>query len=211
MATGTRGPSTMKKALLIGCGNERGENIIKGCHAAGFKVTNIGSSVSKLTHVHSIKRDWAKLDITEVHKILQKLDHGFDFIFFNQNASSLGPDDFNSHSKTLDLWALHKSWLNSYWLSCQMPYIIIKSLEKKLSTNTIIGWMLSSFIDKDKKGVETHPDYSGYKYTNYLLMKNFNTKYQCFGIDPEFETSDKIQPLIKEICLGNKKCDGKLF
>ena len=73
MATGTRGPSTMKKALLIGCGNERGENIIKGCHAAGFKVTNIGSSVSKLTHVHSIKRDWAKLDITEVHKILQKL------------------------------------------------------------------------------------------------------------------------------------------
>jgi hypothetical protein len=42
-------------------------------------------------------------------------------------------------------------------------------------------------------------------------MKNFNTKYQCFGINPEFETSDKIQLLIKEICSGSKKCDGKIF
>ena len=90
-------------------------------------------------------------------------------------------------------------------------YFLIKTLETNLHHETIIGWMLSSYIDKNKEGVETHPDYSGNKYTNYMLMKNFNTKYQCFGINPEFETTDKIQPLIKEICSGNKKCDGKLF
>ena len=41
--------------------------------------------------------------------------------------------------------------------------------------------MLSGFIDISKEGVEDHPDYSGYKFTNYLLMRNFNKKFPCFS------------------------------
>ena len=201
----------MKQALLIGCGNQRGERIVNGCMGAGYSVTNIGSGASAIQTVNNIKIEWKDLDIIKLHKILVKIKHKVDFIFFNQNASSLSNIDFTQPKKTLDTWGLVKSWGHSYWLSCQLPYFLIKTLEKNLHHETIIGWMLSSYIDKNKEGVETHPDYSGNKYTNYMLMKNFNTKYQCFGINPEFETTDKIQPLIKEICSGNKKCDGKLF
>ena len=201
----------MKQALLIGCGNQRGERIVNGCIEAGYSVTNIGSGASAIQTVNNIKIEWKDLDIIKLHKILVKINHKVDFIFFNQNASSLSNIDFTQPKNTLDTWGLVKSWGHSYWLSCQLPYFLIKTLEKNLHHETIIGWMLSSYIDKNKEGVETHPDYSGNKYTNYMLMKNFNTKYQCFGINPEFETTDKIQPLIKEICSGNKKCDGKLF
>jgi len=201
----------MKQALLIGCGNRRGEYIVKGCTEAGYNVTNIGATDSILPGIKNITIDWHSLDITRLHKILKTIEHKVDFIFFNQNASSLSQSDFTEHKDTLGVWGLMKNWTKSYWLSCQMPYFLIKTLDSKLHKDSIVGWMLSSYIDKNKEGVETHPDYSGYKYTNYMLMKNFNTKYQCFGIDPEFETSDKIQPLIKEICSGNKKCDGKLF
>ena len=201
----------MKQALLIGCGNQRGERIVNGCIEAGYSVTNIGSGASAIPTVNNIKIKWTDLDIIKLHKILVKINHKVDFIFFNQNASSLSNIDFTQPKKTLDTWSLVKSWGHSYWLSCQLPYFLIKTLEKNLHHETIIGWMLSSYIDKNKQGVETHPDYSGNKYTNYMLMKNFNTKYQCFGINPEFEKGDKIQPLIKEICLGNKKCDGELF
>jgi hypothetical protein len=201
----------MKQALLIGCGNQKGERIVNGCIEAGYSVANIGSGASTIPTVNNIKIEWGALDIIKLHKILVKINHKVDFIFFNQNASSLSNIDFTQLKKTLDTWGLVKSWGHSYWLSCQLPYFLIKTLEKNLHHETIIGWMLSSYIDKNKEGVETHPDYSGNKYTNYMLMKNFNTKYQCFGIDPEFETSDKIQPLIKEICSGNKKCDGELF
>ena len=201
----------MKQALLIGCGNQRGERIVNGCIEAGYSVTNIGSGASAIQTVNNIKIEWKDLDIIKLHKILVKINHKVDFIFFNQNASSLSNIDFTQPKNTLDTWGLVKSWGHSYWLSCQLPYFLIKTLEKNLHHETIIGWMLSSYIDKNKEGVETHPDYSGNKYTNYMLMKNFNTKYQCFGINPEFETSDKIQLLIKEICSGSKKCDGKIF
>ena len=71
--------------------------------------------------------------------------------------------------------------------------------------------MLSSFIDKDKEGVDEHPDYSGYKFTNYLVMKNFANKFNCFGINPDFDKEDGIKKLIKQICIDNKKCNGEVF
>ena len=143
--------------------------------------------------------------------MLKEIDYKIDFIFFNQNASSLANIDFTQPKETVDTWSITKSWGHSYWLSCQLPYFIIKTLETNLHNETIIGWMLSSFIDKDKEDVTKHPDYSGYKFTNYLIMKNFNNKYPSFGINPEFETKDKIQKLITEICNGTKKCNGEMF
>ena len=201
----------MKNALLIGCGNTRGEKIILGCQDAGYKVTNIGQTESKLEKVNTIKVKWKELDITSLHKILYKIDHSIDFIFFNQNSSSLAATNFSKTIDTLDLWGLTKDWTQSYWLSCQMPFVVINTLENRLVKDCTIGWMLSSYIDKDKAGVMDHPDYSGYKFTNYLIMKNFDKKYNTFGINPEFESTDKIQTLITKICNGKDKCNGKIF
>ena len=201
----------MKQALLIGCGNQRSELIVNGCIDAGYSVTNIGSSASAIPTVNNIKIKWKDLDLVRLHRLLSMINHKVDFIFFNQNASSLSHADFIESKMTLDTWSLIKSWTKSYWLSCQLPYFLIKTLEPNLHSETIIGWMLSSYIDVTKKGVDNHPDYSGNKFTNYLIMKNFSKKFKCFGINPEFEKSNKIPALIKEICLGNKKCDGELF
>jgi len=201
----------MKQALLIGCGNERGSYIIDACQEAGYNVTNIGSSQSKNTSVKNIQINWKTLDLITLHKVLKEIDHKIDFIFFNQNASSLSNIDFTQQKETIDTWGIVKSWGHSYWLSCQLPYFLIKTLETNLHSETIIGWMLSSFIDKDKKGVEEHPDYSGYKFTNYLLMKNFAKQFNCFGINPHFEKKDDIKNLIKQICTNNKHYNGKVF
>ena len=201
----------MKQALLIGCGNQRGERIVNGCIEAGYSVTNIGSGASTIPTVNNIEIVWKELDIIRLHKILVKIEHKIDFIFFNQNASSLSQENFLESEMTLDTWSLIKDWSKSYWLSCQLPYFLIKTLGTNLHSETIIGWMLSSYIDVTKKGVDDHPDYSGNKFTNYLIMKSFANKFKCFGINPEFEKGDKITMLIKEICLNEKKCNGNFF
>ena len=201
----------MKQALLIGCGNERGERIINGCNEAGYQVTNIGSSVFVKESVTSIQTKWEELDLITLHKILKTIDHKVDFVFFNQNASSLSQDDFVKPKDTLDTWGLIKGWAKSYWLSCQLPYFVVQTLGDKLDTQSVIGWMLSSFIDFEKDGVEDHPDYSGYKFTNYLIMKNFSKKFKCFGINPDFSESDKMKNLIRDILSGAIEPKGEIF
>jgi hypothetical protein len=42
-------------------------------------------------------------------------------------------------------------------------------------------------------------------------MKNFANKFNCFGINPNFEKKDGIKNLIKQICTDNKKCNGEVF
>ena len=202
----------MKKALLIGCGGKRGEDLIKGCQQANFDVINIGSSESKLKNVENIKIEWKTFDIIQMHKICKQLSYNFDFIFFNQNSSALAKENFINTIKTVDLWSLTKNWSKSYWLSCQFPFALIKTLEDKINKDAIIGWMLSSYIDKNVKGVDDHADYSGYKFTNYLVMKNFakTKKYQCFGINPEFGSSNYTD-LIYKICSNQIECDGQII
>ena len=133
----------MKTALLIGCGGKRGEDIVYGCQDAGFNVINIGSTESKLENVKNIKIEWKTLDIPQLHKIL-KFEDKIDFIFFNQNGSSLSKDNFTDNTKTIELWQLVKHWTQSYWLSCQMPYMLIKNFEHKPKYKCKIGWILSN-------------------------------------------------------------------
>lgn len=202
---------SMKQALLIGCGNERGSKIVLGCKEADYSITNIGSSPSTVSDVNNIKIEWNSLGIETLHKILKQVDHSVDFLFFNQNSSSLAELDFTKTKDTLDNWRSIKGWGRSYWLSCQMPYFIIHTLGERLDSNSNIGWMLSGYIDVKRPGVTDHPDYSGYKFTNYLIMKNFNKRFRCFGINPEFQKNKDIKTLVKEICLGKIKCNGDFF
>ena len=200
----------MKQALLIGCGNKRGERIVSGCQEAGFHVTNIGSSASVNKNVTSIESNWDDLDIITLHKILKEIDHKIDFVFFNQNSSSLSKEDFQQKG-TLDTWSLIKGWSKSYWLSSQLPYFVVQTLGDKLHEQSTLGWMLSSFIDFEKDGVDEHADYSGYKFTNYLIMRNYTNRFKCFGINPDFSDTQKIKNLIRDICNGAITPKGEIF
>ena len=126
----------MKQALLIGCGNRRGNSIIDACQESGYNVTNIGSSQSKNPLVKNIQINWKELDLIKLHKVLRVIDHRIDFIFFNQNGSSLSNSDFTEKKETLDTWRIIKSWGHTYWLSCQLPYFVIKTLETNLHSET---------------------------------------------------------------------------
>ena len=95
----------MKQALLIGCGNQRSELIVNGCIDAGYSVTNIGSSASAIPTVNNIKIEWKDLDLVRLHRLLSMINHKVDFIFFNQNASSLSHADFIESKMTLDTWS----------------------------------------------------------------------------------------------------------
>jgi hypothetical protein len=75
--------------------------------------------------------------------------------------------------------------------------------------------MLSNYIDYKSDGVEQFLDYSSFKFTNYLIMKNFGTKsnFKTFGIIPDFNkdnSKNKLNKLIKEILVKNTE-SGKIF
>lgn len=203
----------MKNALLIGCGGDRASRITQGCLNAGHSVINIGATKSTFASVKNIQIDWQDFDLIQMHKICRDIDQDISFIFFNHNASTLAPSDFESID-TVQLWGTIKRWTHTHWLSCQMPYALIQSLGSRLVHNAKIGWMLSGFIEHTKEGVDQHADYSGNKFTNFLMMRNFSRRFQTFGISPDFTQNQKpkyITNTITEICNGSKKCDGKIF
>lgn len=202
----------MSIAVLVGCGGERADDIVKACHEQFDILINIGASKidqSKFPKAINHVIDWRHLDLNTVNTICKGIDK-VDFMFFNQNQSSLSPVDFSSSIGQVEMLKLIESWTKGHWTSCQLPYVMIKTLENKFSAEIKLGWMLSSYIDYQYEGVEKHPDYSGNKFTNYLVMKSFSNKFKCFGIDPYFDSS-AIYDIIRDICEGKIKCEGQMI
>ena len=48
-------------------------------------------------------------------------------------------------------------------------------------------------------------------FTNYQIMKSFARKYNCFGINPDFNKNNNMQQLIKDICMDNKNGNGGML
>lgn len=191
----------MKQALTVGCGGGVGSTIVDTLLQNGYSVTNIGATPNEKCKNISIQ--WHNLQINDLHKI-SRFGEKIDFIFFNQNGSSLDEDAFDpSNSDTLTNWKLIKDWQHSHWISCQMPFLLIHSLNKNLASQTKIGWMLSSTMFWDKEDSSQYPDYSSQKYFNYLAMKCFGKHYQTFGIMPDFNLPDsmeKLKNIIFQVC-----------
>jgi hypothetical protein len=188
-------------AITVGCGSGNGKVIIDTLLQQGYHVTNIGSS--RHDSAVNIEIDWANLQIPDLHKLC-KFDHAVDFVFFNQNASSLDWQAFDfEHKQTLEIWKLLKNWQHSYWISCQLPFLLIYNLKKNLHAQSKLGWMLSDYMICDSTGADKFPDYSSQKYFNYLAMKCFSSHYQTFGIMPDFSmhnSMDKLQNIIELAC-----------
>ena len=193
----------MKNAIVFGCGSKNGIPIVQSLLENGFSVKNIGSSESHLKNVTNVQIEWKTIDIAFVHKIIKAEQNNIDFVFFNQNSSTLSSNDFN-HNDTLAIWQQIKNWSNSHWLSCQLPFLVLHTLKKRLTSRAKVGWMLSSYIDYQKENVDHYPDYSSFKFMNYLIMKNFGKQcnYKTFGIIPDFKKNtekDKLKNLITKI------------
>jgi len=197
----------MKHAVMIGGGSGKGAIITNALIENGYLVTNIGSS--KHTKCDNITVDWKDIDIPFVQKHC-KFNHPIDFIFFSQNASSLSKQNFSLETKTLETWRLVKEWTHSNWLSCQLPFLLVHTLKKNIHADTKIGWMLSGYIKHTATGNADHPDYSSFKYFNYLQMQCFSQQnnFKTFGIYPDFNidnNEDILYNTIIEILLSTEK------
>ena len=200
----------MKHALLLGCGSSNGSAIVEALIEHGFAVTNVGSSEYQHNMVRNIKINWKQLDIESVHKIFSKFDVVFDFVFFNHNNSSLALSDFDiKNEKILKNWRLVKDWTQSQWLSCQLPFLVLHTIRNNLNKESKVGWMLSSYINYNNQSSVLYPDYSSYKYFNYLAMKCFGqaNDFQTFGIYPDFKNTDsqhKLKTIIDHIVTADQ-------
>jgi hypothetical protein len=197
----------MKNALTIGCGQGASSVIIDTLLEKNYSVTNIGSRGHP--GCNNIQIQWNDLSITNLHKVY-KCHDTLDFVFFNQNGSSLeiGAFDPAKHD-TLETWKLIKDWQQTYWISCQMPFLLLHHLKENLQPTSKVGWMLSSTMQWDQANVEQYPDYSSQKYFNFLAMKCFGRYYQTFGIMPNFGQSNSqelTKKIMSEICDNPVNC-----
>lgn len=207
----------MKTALLLGCGSKFGRVFNDQLLSAGYTIFNISSTNSDNSKQLTV--DWNTVNVAHVEKFLRNCPE-LDLIFFNQNASALSEPCFNTNSKsTLELWKLEKSWSQSYFVSCILPFHVIQTLGNKCIPSTKIGWMLSSYI-------YNHPtdqrlglaDYIGNKYQNYVLMKTFSQQHRSifFGINPDNLTNQNYHDTAHQLLMFLEntpadKLNGKVF
>lgn len=197
----------MKHAVIVGGGQGKGAIIVNTLIENGYSVTNIGSS--KHPKCNNITVNWKDIDIPFVQKHC-KFDYPIDFIFFSQNASSLSETGFSLETGTLETWRLIKDWAHSNWISCQLPFLLVHTMRESIHANTKIGWMLSDYIKHTTKGNTEHPDYSSFKYFNYLQMQCFSEQnnFKTFGIYPDFnldKSEDILYNTIIEILSSTEK------
>jgi len=164
--------------LLIGCGTGWGKKLLDTLVSQHHVIYSISSQ--KIEGVTNLNIDWNTLNQATIEKFFKNLPV-IDFIFFNQNGSALSEKSFQQ-LETIQLWKLEKHWSQQYFNSVIFPFHILHSIE--LSKNSIVAWMLSSYI-YNHENIE-HADYIGNKYQNYVIMKNFSKTgiSCCCGINP---------------------------
>ena len=167
--------------LYIGTGKRFARDLVADRRARGHRVFCISSHEG----LDTFCINWSTVTAADLHKIIRKLPN-LDTVLFNQNASSLSAASFEADRyATLDLWRQADHWQQSYFVSCQLPFVMIHSLGSKINQHSRIAWTLSSMIT-DHSHDQQYADYIAYKYQNYMIMKNFAHDHSgCFfGIDP---------------------------
>lgn len=198
----------MKTALVFGGGSKNCTAMIDVLIEHSYKVYNVGSSKHNHSDVKNVQTSWDQIDLRFVNKCLPNPE-SIDFVFFNQNSSSLCIDDFKlSNDDILGKYKLLKDWNKSLWLSCQLPFMVLHTLADKLADDCKVGWMLSSFVDYAQKDSHTHPDYSSFKFFNLMAMKCIGEKnnLNTFGIMPHFtaSNSNRLRELTEQVLIEPK-------
>lgn len=178
----------MKNVLLIGCGSKFGLDITKhflknDVFVYSVSGSNIAIENKKFKH---LVINWKTVTFADIEDFLQNIPT-MDFVFFNQNGSSLCIDDFSNLKQGVDLWKQESDWSQTYFSSCILPYHIIQTLGTRCNKKTKIAWMLSSLIYNHTNTKQIgYADYCTNKYQNYLIMKNFSLHHDScfFGVDP---------------------------
>jgi hypothetical protein len=204
----------MLNELFVGGSKGLAAKLIEHSYKQGNQIFSITSQ--ETSSKSNLTVDWRTLNVAHLHKYLLSLPK-IDLILFNQNSSSLSDDSFNQNFyQTFDLWKQIKTWQQSYFVSCQLPFYIIHTLKDKIHSGTRVIWMLSNMIVNHRDDFQ-YADYIGNKYQNYLMMKNFSRNLPgCFfGIDPggisKEEFSQEISGFHQLLNKSDRELSGKVW
>ena len=196
--------------LYIGVGKGVGAELVSYRRSLGNTVYTIGSGDAE----NNFKIDWHTVNSADIHKAIKNLPD-MDMVFFNQNSSALSTGTFAPGKySTIELWKQVNYWQQAYFVSCQLPFLVIHELGNRIQPHTKVGWMLSHLIQSHRENYQ-YADYIGNKYQNYMLMKNFADCHtgKFFGIDPGIITdSDPITVVTQIDQIFNKEdLNGKVM
>jgi hypothetical protein len=196
--------------LYIGIGKGIGAALVAHRRALGHTVYTISSVDGE----NNYKVDWSTVNPTDLHRAVKALPD-LDLVFFNQNASALSNKTFELNNyKPLELWQQSKYWQQTYFVSCQLPFMLIHELGKRIQDHTRVGWMLSHLIN-DHQADFQYADYIGNKYQNYMLMKNFSQHHvgNFFGIEPGSLPKTNFESQVDQISqiFAHQDLNGKVL
>jgi hypothetical protein len=196
--------------LYIGTGKGIGAELLAHRRSLGHTVYTISSVDGE----NNFKVDWSTVNPTDLHRAVKSLP-ALDIVFFNQNASALSQKTFNlKNYKPLELWQQSKYWQQTYFVSCQLPFMLIHELGDRVNEKTRVGWMLSHLIN-DHTADYQYADYIGNKYQNYMLMKNFASNHpgNFFGIEPGSLPKSDFKQQVDQISqiFAQDDLNGKVF
>jgi len=171
----------MKNALIIGGGSKWGLEFTKELVNQGYDIDLITGSDVNLPNVNCVKINWFNVDKNLI-KSLINTDKNYDLIFFNHNSGGNPNDHFLKSGNEIEL----EQWNYTYWINCQLPYVIIHHLSKNINQGTKIGWMLTGLIDGHNPDMFRYSGYAAVKSTNLHLMRGFSQFHQgiFFAINP---------------------------
>jgi len=171
-------------------------------------------SISSQPGENTCQVDWQTINTSSLHRWCQSLPD-LDLIFFNQNSSALSSESFDQ-KPTLELWQHVAHWQQSYFVSCQLPYLLIHTLGARITDQTRVIWMLSGMVTRPF-AEPGYADYIGNKYQNMLIMRNFAMRNPgCYiGIDPgaiaDGDLPQQIAGLDTVISMPKSQSNGNVF
>lgn len=172
---------TSKQALLVGCGSKWGAEFAKELADQNYSIDLVTGSELIYSNINNIKINWNSISPSIIES---KIDPNkkYDLIFFNQNSGGSPNDHFLKSGNKLDI----NSWNYSFWINCQLPYIIVQHLTNSISSTTKIGWMLTGLIIGREKNLFKYAGYASTKSTNLHLMRGFSEFHHgiFFAINP---------------------------
>lgn len=202
----------MNKVLLFGFGDKWGKHFISYLSKKGIQIDSVSSKELELPNVNNIKIDWFGLDRNKIKELIDP-DTKYDLIFFNHNNGGAPSDHFLKPGNEIDLG----QWNYNYWISCQLPYVVIHHLSNSITENTKIGWMLTGLIIGSDKSLYQYAGYAGVKSTNLHIMRGFSQFHRgiFFGLNPiwfpEEQWDKDAEQIFKVIDSLTTKDTGKSF
>lgn len=204
-----------KHCVLVGCGSKFGAYMTKCFIDQGYQITLVTSHAQlwkNIKDVNVISVDWKTLAISDLKRLLPASDH-VHAVIFNQNSSALSAEKFMPNQMQNP-----KHWQQSYFVACQFPYFYIQLLNKKLTQDSKIIWMLSQLIQAPMIDHIGFADYVGNKFTNACVMKSFSLKHpSCFfAVFPEGGTQHDARIKAQGITAlamtqDRERLNGKIF